>query len=453
VCELPRPDRLGQPSGPYTTAAYNGDGGPTIWLQPDSLLPELQATLEFARSRIPRYRDPAYAVRIDTFQDLGQLPFVERTDLVADPASFASGTEWPMGVTYSSSTTGRLGVARWHSAAELEAQGTVTGSGPPDAALVIHPNDQGPAMTVPGQSNVIFGRLFYPWHFDLVHDQLRDGWPGPLGTVPIRLLHAYNVNLRLLTTWFEQRDIDPASFGVTSLEGYGAALPVPWRDRLRAAWNADYQDLYGLSEVKLSSARQCPICHAYHHTMPIVAEVVDPITRQPLSDGVGELVLTELVPYAQAQVLVRYLTGDLVEIAEPCIAFGAGFHLVGRASRSAVIERPAAPPVVVGELQVIDACSRLPDIAYGIPSWAPWGIDCGSVRCHVVAFGKTIAVSAALRYPRDLFPKRVQDIADTIDQTLRSRVAGLRQALDAGDAELAIRLVGVDTELEGASLV
>jgi len=344
-------------------------------------------------------------------------------------------------------------VARWHSTAELEAQSTVTGTSPPEAALVIHPNDQGPALTVPGQSNVIFGRLFYPWHFDLAHDLLRDGWPGPSGTVPIRLLHAYNVNLRLLTTWFEQRLINPADFGVTSLEGYGAALPVPWRDHLRAAWHAGYQDLYGLSEVKLSSARQCPICDAYHHTMPIVAEVVDPITRQPITDGVGELVLTELVPYAQAQVLLRYLTGDLVEIAEPCIAFGPGFHLVGRVSTSAVIERGSTPPVVVGELQVIEACSELPDIAYGVPSWAPWGTDCGSVRCHVEAVDRTIAVTAVLRYPRDLFPDRVRHLAATIDESLRSRVSGLREALDAGDVELTVELVGIGSQLEGASLV
>jgi hypothetical protein len=281
--------------------------------------------------------------------------------------------------------------------------------------------------------------LFVPWHYEHVLDLLRNGWRWPGGVARISLLDASSPVLRVLTCWFERRGVDTRSFGVRHLEGYGSFHATNWRDRLVRSWGASYQDLFGLSEVKMSTARQCPLCNAYHFLLPIVAEIVDPMTRQPVTDGTGVLVLSELRPYAQLQVLLRYWTDDLVEVAGPCVAFGSGLQLLGRRSTSAVIERRGRRPLVVGDLQVADVCAELADVAQAEIAWAPWATDAGAPQCQVEAEGRTVLVTVGLRYAVDLFPRRTIEVVAAIRAGLLAKVSGLAEGVEMGDVKLEIR--------------
>jgi hypothetical protein len=404
----------------------------------------LRETLAFAREEISWYGGDRYNIALNEPGDLARLPIVTPADMLADPAAFSSSDEWPVGVSYSSSTTGRVGRPRWHSAGELTAIGALAKAEDvlpawDEVALVIHPYDQGPTLSPPGRWNTIYAALFVPWHYEHVLDLLRSGWRRPGGVARISLLDASNPVLRVLTCWFESRGVDPRSFGIRHLEGYGSLQATNWRDRLVRSWGASYQDLFGLSEVKMSTARECPVCNAYHFLLPIVAEIVDPMTRQPVTDGTGVLVLSELLPYAQLQVLLRYWTADLVEVAGRCVTFGSGFYPLGRRSTSAVIERPGRRPLVVGDLQVAEVCAELADVALAEIAWAPWARDAGAPLCRIEAEGRRVVVTVGLRYAIDLFRKRTEEVQAAVRDRLLANVSGLVEGIELGEVELEIR--------------
>ncbi len=411
---------------------------------------QLTETLAFAVENIPWYRDRAelYQRPVESLHDLSKLPIIDRATVTADQLAFTSSDEWPTSISYSSSTTGGIGQPRWRSAAELDAYHALVRArqdeSPPDdgVTLVIHPYDQG-APDGPGDvSRRVYVGMFVPWHFELIYQILRDGWQSPSGRLRITAIDCFSPGLRILTEWFEQRGIDPSDFGVTTLVGYGSIQPQAWRRRLRASWGADYRDIYGLSEMMLSDAADCPLCHAYHYTTPIIPEVVDPITRQPIERGTGVLVFTELYPYAQLQLLLRYWTDDLVELARPCPIGGFGIFFRGRVSSSIVIKRDQQPPLVVGSLQVGEICAEFPDVAVTPITWAEWAPNVGAPKFSLHDDDSVVTVTVELRYSPDLFPGRAGAVRDEIAATMRAGISGLADALDADTVQLEVTTAG-----------
>ena len=305
--------------------------------------------------------------------------------------------------------------------------------------LTIHPFDQGmPSM--PGAAvNRVYAGMLVPWHFDLIHSILADGWRSTAGTRPVTAIDCFSPGLRILTEWFHQRGIDPRGFGITDLYGYGSIQTAPWRRRLADAWGARYHDIYGLSEVILSDASECPLCHAYHFLFPVVAEVVDLDTRAQVSAGTGALLFTELHPFAQLQLLVRYWSDDLVELRRPCPYGQLGLRLLGRRSECAVVPRPGHPALVVGSLRVAEACAAVPDVALSPVSWAPWAADAGAPRFTLGAAGDVVTVVAELRYRPALVPPRAAGVAAEIGAAITAEVGG---ALADGDVHLRVETVG-----------
>lgn len=410
---------------------------------------QLRDTIDFGVAHIPWYREraDAYLGPIDTLEDLARRPIIDRSIVMADQRAFASSDEWPSGISYSSSTTGGIGQPRWRSLGEQQA--LVDFLGPPPerdgVTLVIHPFDQGPPMLPPGAANRVYVGMFVPWHFDLIHQMLAEGWSSPSGRVPVTTIDCFSPGLRILTEWFGQRGIDPSSFGVSRLLGYGSIQPRPWRRRLEAAWGATYTDMYGLSEVMLSDSAECPLCHAFHFPLPIVPEVVDLVTREPVARGTGVLLFTELHPFAQLQLLVRYWTDDIVELARPCPLGGFGVFLRGRRSMSAVVERPDATALAIGSLQVGELCADLPDVALTPIAWAPWAHDVGGPRFSLsmsAAGASEVRVRVELRYDPALHPTRAAAVVDELRSALCHHISGVAEAVDAGHVHLTVDAVG-----------
>ena len=446
-----RPDPVGGPTrnGTFTHVMDTASDADVPSPGRRTYAEQLQDTLAYAVANIPWYREraDAYLGPMDTLEDLARRPIIDRSMVMADQRAFAGSDEWPSAISYSSSTTGGIGQPRWRTSAEQQA--IVDHLGPPadrdGVTLVIHPFDQGPPLLPPGAVNRVYVGMFVPWHFDLIHQMLAEGWSSPTGRVPVTTVDCFSPGLRILTDWFDQRGIDPASFGVRHLLGYGSIQPRPWRRRLEAAWGAGYTDMYGLSEVTLSDAAECPLCHAFHFPLPIVPEVVDPVNRVPIDRGTGVLLLTELHPFAQLQLLMRYWTDDLVELARPCPLGGFGIFLRGRRSMSAVVERPDGPPLVVGALQVGELCAELPDVALGPIPWAPWAHDVGGPRFSLtssVAGAPEVRVRVELRYQPALHPTRAAAVRDELLRSMRDEITDLAGAVDAGHLHLTVDAVG-----------
>lgn len=426
---------------------------------------QLADTLAFAVEHIPWYRERAdlYRGPLHDNADLARLPIIDRATVVNDQRQFVSSDRWPSAISYSSSTTGGIGQPRWRGDAERRAMTDLYSASMAEAddrsadgttsqadtgvTLVIHPYDQGPPQMPADVTRRLYVAMLVPWHFDLIHQFLRDGWRSPSGTQRVEAVDCFSPGLRILTEWFEQRQIDVGSFGVDHLFGYGSIQPAPWRRRLATAWGATYHDLYGLTDVVASDSDQCPLCRAYHFGLPIVPEVVDPVSRQPVDDGLGVLLLTELYPYAQVQVLMRYWTDDLVELARPCPFGGFGFLFRGRRSSSVVIERDDQRPLIIGSLQVGEICADSADVAISEVSWAPWAKDVGAPKfalSSAIGDGAVaeVRVVVELRFSPALFPARAAAATDDIYQRLQVEVTGVAEATGSGQLALSVDAVG-----------
>lgn len=141
--------------------------------------------------------------------------------------------------------------------------------------------------------------------------------------------------LRPITAWLLENDLDPARFAVRLIGTNGFRASPIWRTRLAEIWNAELWDNFSLSEFPTTSL-QCPDC-GHHHwlTPPVLHEVLDVVSHAPIDQGLGELTLTGLYPFMQAMPLIRYRTGDLVEVGPRCRAVNArGFRPRGRLSQS-----------------------------------------------------------------------------------------------------------------------
>lgn len=416
---------------------------------PEDPLPSLRETLAYARAQIPHYQGPDYAHELHELADLQRLPFVRPEAYAAAPERFAVPGAWPELITFSSSTTGPIGRPRWHLQREFDVYGEALqrllphrDSDSDGVTLVIHPYDQGAAQRPTGARRLVYTPFLVPWHYELILRLLRDGWRTPAGLLRIDHIDAFSPALRIFTTWLHQQGIDPAGFAVTGMSGYGSIQPQAWRRRLARTWGAEYQDIYGLSEVKHSEAFTCPVCDAYHFVRPIVPEVVDPHTGAPITTGFGVLVLSELRPFTELQVLLRYWTDDIVEITGPCMLADLGFRFRGRRADSLALARPHAAPIYVGALQVGEVVAELPDVAQAVYPWAAFAHDVGAPRFGLRSDGRTVTVTLELRYAPELFPARAAEVCAEARERLLSAITDLAALVDAGLHGLVVSACG-----------
>jgi phenylacetate-coenzyme A ligase PaaK-like adenylate-forming protein len=119
--------------------------------------------------------------------------------------------------------------------------------------------------------------------------------------------------LRAFTSFVHQRRSGPAHSHLRHLITYSNYLSRRSRMWYSDVWGVEVTDRYGLSEA-VGGATQEATCGWYHFDPVVIPEVVGHRSRQPMREGVGVLVLTTLFPFQECQPLIRYWTGDLVEV-------------------------------------------------------------------------------------------------------------------------------------------
>ncbi|MEX5729094.1 phenylacetate-CoA ligase [Rhodovulum iodosum] len=145
-----------------------------------------------------------------------------------------------------------------------------------------------------------------------------------------------------------------------------------FRARLAETWGMQPRNAnYGVSDVFSNFAAECP--HDTHlHFMAadvLHPELVEPETGAPLAlepGQSGELVLTHLV--RDCQPLVRFRTGDIIEVAEtgPCTCGRTGFRfsVVGRSDDMVVVRGlnmfPSMVAAVINEFPELSGDYRIP---------------------------------------------------------------------------------------------
>lgn len=257
------------------------------------------------------------------------------------------------------------------------------------------------------------------------------------------------------TSWLLARDVDPARFGLSLIGTNGFRLAPRWKARVAAAFDATVLDNYSLSELP-TPALECTDCGFNHWLLPpVVSEVVDPFTKAPVTKGVGVLVVTTLVPWVSAMPLVRYWTGDLVELGPHCDAVdGAGFRFRGRLEQSLATAKHG---VLVAMQDVMDVVESSPSTArhphpmetLGLVE----GIECGAGKVELslsTARGRVAPkVRVELRFDPRLFPEEAEAFGGELAKALLAASPALRKLERAKTGELEVALCAPGTLKKG----
>jgi hypothetical protein len=136
---------------------------------------------------------------------------------------------------------------------------------------------------------------------------------------------------------------------------YGGYLGQVARRQLQCLAPA-VEEIYGISEIVGATATRCRACGDYHFSPLVIPEVV-PVSAN-VRDPYGELVLTGLAPFCALQPLIRYRTGDLVEVNRSCPT-DVGVRPVGRLATSLVDSELG---VLLPSFRAREVLDELPDV-------------------------------------------------------------------------------------------
>jgi len=239
--------------------------------------------------------------------------------------------------------------------------------------------------------------------------------------------------------------IDCSDFALTEVHTFSSFVSRAWRARIEAVLQATLIDHYGFTEIQNARAHECAVCGYYHFIDGVYPEIVDADERPLAAPGaVGKLLVTRLLAENdQAMPIVRFDTGDIVEIGTPCTKAGeCGFKPWGKEGHSLCIDGDDGRlyPVRYGDVQ--EAIDFDPLVAR---------ID--NVRHSLVTptEGDTFP-KWRLRRPPAPARRAVLEIEMVFEpllfaDTWRSFEAGLRRKLAAGNPDFA-RAAAMDFQLE-----
>jgi phenylacetate-CoA ligase len=316
-----------------------------------------------ARARqSPFYARHLAGARLDRPGDFARLPLTTKEHLIA-ASPFEMLTVPPARAWHyheSSGTTGEP-IATWCGLGELGRMAFDIGVfapelGAPDAMLL----NRFPS--------------FAPVHFLLEEVMRRSerchvatgstGWDVPferalgfLRRLPITVLATLPLETVLLRETGRTLGLDVARdcAALTTMVLGGAVLPPAFRRRIEADWGVRVVEIYGSNETMLLGIG-CPRGALHLLTDLLEMEILDAETLAPLARGTpGLLAVTSLVH--EAMPLVRYVTGDLVEIDPERCECGAPTptaRVLGRAADVIVMAGRRVTPYAL-----LDACYEL----------------------------------------------------------------------------------------------
>ncbi|HEX8696318.1 MAG TPA: hypothetical protein VF746_28125 [Longimicrobium sp.] len=411
----------------------------------------LQQSIEHARTRVPAYRRLlAEAGGVRRLEDLAALPITEKQALFDYPEAYRAEDLDTALVQKTSGTTGkRLEMHR--SSAEVEfihgffsqVLDRAPGAQQPICVnLVLGCN--GPPLPVPYPGPSLSVDLTDPAWIERAETLAAAPWLL-CGTEPRPAVVAgLESQLRILTLLLAERGFDWSRSAVRSLVSCGDLLTARLRRLYETTWGVPVHDRYGMTEI-FGGASPCPACSRWHFDCFVVPEAVDLRARQPIRRGVGALLLTSLVPFVQKQPLVRYWTGDLVELHPGCPVDDFGFSIKGRLVRSVVAEEEAGAVVLLTAADVYDALDDFPEVASSemfrhVPVRDHSAL--GHLKFRLESSngaGRThVRLLVELRHPPEARPEHTRALLERIRGAVIARHPELASRLHDGSVEFAV---------------
>lgn len=303
-------------------------------------LVSLQRILHYAYAKSDFYRRhfddnnfrPEHCKCID---DLAKIPFTEQESLHFEPYKFLciSTSEVERVVTFSTSgTTGRQKKV-FFSGNDLDnmknfmAAGLSNLIGEGDAVVILLP-DSGPY----GQARLLAEGARLIGAIPVIASAAEEVWEQLqlIREVRPRMVFGSTDGVYRVTQ-AGKLSCDLSEIGVRVVYVTSDFVSETLRKNMENAWGAEVYVHYGMTEMGLGVAVECPVHDGYHfNEKDLLLEVVDPQSGEPVGFGQeGELVFTTL--RRQAMPLIRYRTHDVAKVTcEPCECGVSSLLKIGR---------------------------------------------------------------------------------------------------------------------------
>lgn len=265
----------------------------------------------------------------------------------------------------------------------------------------------------------------------------------------ISILNGFPYQLLFFTSFVFEQGIDPSSLGLDTINVTGNYTSTHWHRFLEESWGCTVQDRFSLTEI-IGGASKLPDSDLFWLDPYVVGEVIDVDSQDPLEEGIGSLVLTNLHPFVQMQPLIRYRPGDLVRRVASGSLGPLLFEYLGREKHSISWHPEGRREWLVFPAKLAEILSEIPDIR--IDDWF-----CNVRVAHDTAVGTqlisalstvedqgrlTIQLKLELRYAPHLYAERRRELEGHIRSALLA-VPGtaLAERLDSGEVVLDILLL------------
>jgi phenylacetate-coenzyme A ligase PaaK-like adenylate-forming protein len=224
-----------------------------------------------------------------------------------------------------------------------------------------------------------------------------------------------------LTAFILHKGIDIKK-NITQIQTGGSYLPTHVSDWLRDFWNCDIIDNFSFAELFLSAAK-CLKCGFYHFNPYGIAEVLDIHSNQRIDSGRGRLFVTGLYPFTQMTPLIRYSTGDLVEIKKVnCIQGQYGYLCLGRQKNSLIFKKEFSDYGFLSGGEVYDVLDGIADVK--VPDVKIFPSYCESIGYKPVFWFENDPLNIIhieLRYSPVFYPQRLEELRNIIKARLISK--------------------------------
>lgn len=407
----------------------------------------LRETWSYARRHSPYYalRLPELPPERIDYDTLRLVPILTRDDLARHGHELRCGTGLPAYLMFSGGTTGEP-LLVYGSEWDLEQtyakylERVQAASGPRPLILTTGGGSQGGPPLVPGRCGALSiplrSRQGYEWAWRLLTSEHRYEPYAPRVTHLALPLPA----LKKLVHFMLERGLDRSSLALASVCSYSAHVSTAWRRMIEETLGAPLSDSFGFTEVpKVRGFKGPNDTHFFFEDDQTLWEVIAPFDRAPvLGEGLGRLLVTTLVPFNKERVLLRYASGDLVEVGPVDERREQrGFRFRGRLTHSLAVDdggvqRLAVFPTDVQELVDFDPwVARFSNRRHAgvtaseddsFPKWRLGAVARGAATHVTLELELTSSPSLYFRQSRDL-AERVRHGLQELNPTLADLVA------------------------------
>ena len=313
------------------TAARIGSAEPRLRREVlrDYQFRRLRETVAWAKRNSPFYRRHLAAVdvtQLSGLDDLRRLPLTSADDLRRNdpPLLCVSQSEISHVVTLETSGTSGTPKRLFFTPDDLDAtldffaHGMRLPARAGDRVLILFPGERAGsvgdllarALACMGASAVMLG---WPRDLSAAATVLRRERPDVVAGAPVPML--------ALARYAAALDSSPIHIRSVLLSADHVAASV--RHGLAKLWGCEVYEHYGMTEMGLGGAVDCPAHAGYHvRESELLVEVIDPVSGKPVAPGTaGEVVFSTL--NLRGMPLIRYRTGDLSRLLPGVCACGS----------------------------------------------------------------------------------------------------------------------------------